>query len=317
LPVNDMTISEQEQDTVKQDSVRISSDSVARQNKISADTTSVCTRNTISDITFYDPNNLINRLDPGVSNSFPVLFIEKNIEIQNDERVSLMRCLREGRELPVRPFHENWILLVILFAAFLFSVIRTFSKKLFPDVVKFFLFRGIGSPVFRDTGILFHWQSTILNLISFINLALFGYYAAFFYDIIPLNIPGVLFWLIILGVIIAIITIRHIICVITGIISGERKTFNEYLQHVYLFYRFSALILFVLVILMTFTVFYPAKFFFITGLSVMLLIYIIRIIRLLIIFLSRNISIFYFILYLCALEILPAMVSVKYLTGFF
>ena len=339
-----MTISEQEQDTVKKDSVRISSDSIARQKKISADTgkvsasvqftpkssqeitgtlqavtdtTSVCKRNSVADVTFYDSNNLVNRLEAGVPNSFPARFIEKNIKIENDLRLTLMRHLREGRELPVKPFHETWIILVILFAAFLFSVVRTFSKKLFPNVTRFFLLRGIGDPAFRDTGILFHWQSTLLNLISFINIALFGYYAAFFYGIIPSNIPGVLFWLILLGITILLITARHIICWVTGIISEERDLFNENLQQVYLFYRFSSIVLFVLVILMTFTSFSPAKFFFIAGISAIGVLYIIRVIRLLIIFISRNISILYFILYLCALEILPALVLVKYLTGLF
>jgi hypothetical protein len=43
--------------------------------------------------------------------------------------------------------------------------------------------------------------------------------------------------------------------------------------------------------------------------------YLIRVIRLIIIFLNRNISIFYLILYLCALEILPVLIVIKYFTG--
>ncbi|MCJ7449776.1 MAG: DUF4271 domain-containing protein [Bacteroidales bacterium] len=338
-----MIISEQEQNIVIQDSVRKLSDSLDRQERISADTiktvdsaqagteatpriteilkvtdtTSVCTRNSISDVTFYDSNNLVYRIDVRSSNSFPFLFIEKNIGNKLDERISLMKHLREGKELPVRPFNEDWIILIFLFAALIFSVARTFSKKLFPDAVKFFLFRGIGDTSFRDLGILFQLQSTLLNLISFINMALFGYYAAFFYNVNPPGISGFLFWLISFGVIIVLITLRHFICVITGIVTGQRETFNEYLLNVYLFYRFTALIMSVLVILMTFTVFSPSKFFFITGFSAMALLYIIRIIRLLLIFLARNISIFYFILYLCGLEILPVMIFLKYLTGHF
>ena len=338
-----MTISEQEQNIVLQDSVKKLSDTLVRQERISADTiksvnsvrvikvatprieeipkvtdtTSVCTRNSISDVTFYDSTNLVYRIDAGSSNSFPFLLIEKNIGNKLDERISLMKNLREGKELPVRPFNADWIILIFLFAALLFSVIRTFSKKLFPDAVKFFPFRGIGDVTSRDLGILFQWQSTLLNLISFMNIALFVSFTAFFYDINPPGISGFLFWLISFGVIIVLVTLRHFICVFTGIVSNQREAFNEYLLNIYLFYRFTALIMSVLVILMTFTVFSPSKFFFITGLSAMALLYIIRIIRLLFIFLARNISIFYFILYLCALEILPVMILTKYLTGHF
>ena len=338
-----MTISDQEQNIVLQDSVRKLSDTLTGQERISADTikpvdtvriikvtsprideipkvtdtASASTRNSISDVTFYDSTNLVYRIDTRSSNSFPFLFIEKNIGNKLDERILLMKTLREGKELPVRPYNANWIILIFLFAALLFSVIKTFSKKLFPDAVKFFLFRGIGDVTSRDLGILFQWQSTLLNFISFINIALFACYAAFFYNVNPPGISGFLFWLISFGVIIVQITLRHFICVITGIVSDQRETFNEYLLNIYMFYRFSALIMTVLVILMTFTVFTPSKFFFITGFSAMILLYIIRIIRLLFIFLARNISILYFILYLCALEILPVMIFLKYLTGHF
>ncbi|MBG0859383.1 MAG: DUF4271 domain-containing protein [Bacteroidales bacterium] len=313
-----MIISEQQQDTIKQNPVRITkkpSLSLTEVLKEPADTTSVCIRNPIADVTFYDPGNLTVRLSTSPSNGFPFVFLEKNIANENYKKILLVKHLKEGARLPVRPFHDNWIILLILSGAFLFSAISTFSKKLFPDTVRFFMFRRTGDTSTRDKGSLFVWQSTLLNLISFINLALFGYYAAFFYGIIPSGIPGFVFWLICIGIVIAAITLRHITCLTTGIISGQRELFREYLQSVYLFYRYSALIAFVLIILMTFTFFSPAKFFFIAGLSVITLLYIIRIIRLLIIFLTRNISIFYFILYLCALEILPAMVLVKYLTG--
>ena len=53
----------------------------------------------------------------------------------------------------------------------------------------------------------------------------------------------------------------------------------------------------------------------IAGIIIIGLMYLIRVVRLLIIFLNRNISIFYLILYLCALEILPGLIIVKYFTG--
>jgi len=42
-----------------------------------------------------------------------------------------------------------------------------------------------------------------------------------------------------------------------------------------------------------------------------------RIIKLFSIFLNRNISILYLILYLCALELLPVVVLIKYFAGLF
>jgi len=45
--------------------------------------------------------------------------------------------------------------------------------------------------------------------------------------------------------------------------------------------------------------------------------YLIRIIRLFLIFLKRSVSILYWILYLCALEFLPAAVTIKLAAGLF
>jgi hypothetical protein len=279
------------------------------------DSTSVCGRNSIADITFYDSNNIVTKLEPGSSNGSPFLFIQKNKEMQIEARASLMKHLKTGQDLPVQPHHEDWRIWVILIAVFLYSLIRTTSKSMLPGVSRFFLLRGINDPSSRDIGGLFHWQSTILNLISFLIIGLFAYCVSSYYDFIPSGIRGIIFWLISVGIVISAVTLRHIVCLITGNASGEKEVFMEYLLGVYQSYRFSALFLFILIILMSYTALFPVRVYFISGIIVLGIIYLVRVSRLMIIFINRNISIFYLILYLCALEILPVLISVKYFTG--
>jgi hypothetical protein len=280
-----------------------------------ADTTAACSRNSIADITFYDSNNIVSRNELICSPGFPMLFLEKNWQTEAEARTSLLHHLKPGQRLPVQPLHADWIILIILTAAFLYSFIRTSSTNILPGITRFFLLRGITDPSSRDTGGLFHWQSTILNLISFLIIALFAYGSAAYYNIIPEGVSGLLFWLISLGIIITTITLRHIVCEITGNISGAKEVFREYLFVIYQSYRFSALFLFIIVLLMSYTVFFPAGDGLISGIVVLGIMYLISAIRLMIIFLNRNISIFYLILYLCALEILPVVISVKYFSG--
>jgi hypothetical protein len=279
------------------------------------DTTSVCVRNSITYITFYDSNNVVFKKNLTSFNRFPFLITEKPAQKQAEARASLINHLKPGKDLPAQPFHDNWIIGVILIAAFLYSLIRTTSKSMFPGVARFFLFGGINDPSSRDVAGIFHWQSTLHNLISFLIIGLFAYCAAYYYNFIPSGIGGIFFWLISLGIIISAVTLRHFVCVIAGNISGEKEVFREYLLGVYQSYRFGALFLFFLIILMSYTLFLPARVGIISGVIVLAIMYLIRVIRLLIIFLNRNISIFYLILYLCALEILPVVISVKYFTG--
>lgn len=279
------------------------------------DTSLVCIRNSIADITFYDSSNVVTKIVSGAPNSFPVIFIEKNIKMQSEVRASIIKHLKPGQDLPVKILHDDWIILIILVSAFLFLLIRTASKSMLPEVTRFFLFRGINVPSSRDVGGLFHWQSTILNLISFLIIGLFAFYAASYFNLIPVNIRGIVFWGISIFAIVSLVTLRHIVCEIIGNASGEKEVFREYLLGVYQFYKFSALFLLLNIILFSYTILLPLKEGIILGIIVLGIMYLIRVIRLFIIFINRNISIFYLILYLCALEILPVLVSVKYFSG--
>ncbi|MGD0341915.1 MAG: DUF4271 domain-containing protein [Bacteroidales bacterium] len=281
------------------------------------DTISVCTRNAISDVTFHDSLNLVTRINETELNKFPFIFTEINRKRENATRQVLIKHLKEGKDLPVNPFHEDWIILIVLAASFLYSSIRTFSKNFFPEVIRFFSFRGVGDPVSGNIGEVYHWQSTLVNLISFFNIALFIHCAAVYYDFIPAGISGILFWVIAFVAVALIITIRHLICYVTGNISGQKQIFNEYIVTVYQSYRYAALILFILVIILSYTELFTAKTIFTTGLIAFSALYLMRIIRLLLIFMKRGVSILYLILYLCALEFLPVLITVKYFTGLF
>jgi len=280
-----------------------------------ADTTSVCSRNIIADVTFYDFNNFVRRLGYGHTDEFPFVFINKTNQFRSEQHALLLKQLKPGKELPPRPLHTDWMIIIILASAFLFSVVKSSSRRMLTYFERIFVFKGVNDSSTRDVTGLFHWQSTILNLISFIIIALFGYSVATYYGIIPAGFRGILAWLIAVGIISIAVTVRHTVCFITGAASGQQELFREYLLGIYHSYRFGAVFLFVFIIMMSYTEILPEKDYIISGIIILCIIYLIRVIRLLIIFLNRSVSIFYLILYLCALEILPVLIIVKYFTG--
>lgn len=279
------------------------------------DTASVCIRNSIADVTFYNFNNFIFRIGFGSCKQFPFTFTERVKQRQVEEKTILIKDLKPGIELPSNPLHTDWMILVILIAASLYILVRKAWGSLSPAFARFLMFRGINDPVSRDVSGLFHWQSTILNLISFSLIGLFGYLAASFYDLIPSGSRGIFIWLIAVGIISSAIALRHITCILTGITSEEKEVFMKYLLGIYQSYRYAAFFLFIIIILMSYTRILPVRDFIKAGIMVLGIMYLFRLIRLFIIFINRNISIFYLILYLCALEILPVLILVKYFTG--
>jgi hypothetical protein len=305
-------------DVAVQDTLKSVSDSISvglSPENLSVDTTSLCQRNAVSDVTFYNPAFVIRSIYPGHTDRFPVIFTETTARIHSEKLAIFEEHLRPGEKLPPKLFHDDWVIGIILSAIILFSLVQASSKSIQPRILRFFLLRGTKEEGSRDMPGIFQWQSTILNLSSFLIIGVFAYFAVSYYEMIPRGIPGFVVWLIISGVIIISLTLRHIVCVGTGTLSGQNEVFLDYLQTVYQFYRFGAVFLFFLVIMMAYTSLLPDKSYFIIGAIVLAVMYFLRIFRLFIIFINRNISIFYLILYLCALEILPVLISIKYFSG--
>ena len=245
------------------------------------------------------------------SRSFPFLFIEKNKQLEKESRTRITQSLREGELLTVQVFHYDWIIFIVLLSAFFYTSLPAYSRKLFPGATRFFMFRGIGEPEARETSELFHWQSTVFNLITFINISLFAFFALIFHGILPGSLPVAVIWLIMLAVVIISITARHLVSLITGYFSGQKEVFNEYIITIYQSYRYIAFASLMLVSLVAYTDILNPGILIVSGYIIFGLLYLMRIIRLLMIFLKRRLSILYWILYLCALEILPAAIVIK------
>jgi hypothetical protein len=283
---------------------------------IISDTTSVCARNPIADVTLSDSINFLSELKHNYpAGPVPFHFAGRREGVSPEWQTGRMTSLKDGEPLAFRPLHNDWIIAFILFASLLFLVIRKNTRSLWPELIRYVMLRGINDSSSRDIGTIFTWQHTVRNLISFIILGLFTFCAAAWYDFIPGNIPPLIFILISFGLVVFAITSRHIICKAAGSLSGEAEVFNEYLVSIYQSYRFSSVFLFILTILVVYTTFLAPGAGFTAGLIVLSFFYFHRVFRLMLIFIKKDISILYLILYLCALEILPVLILVKYFDG--
>ena len=279
------------------------------------DTASLCKRNPIADVTFYDSANVVRQIDGTIIDRFPFLFTEINSKIREENRATLVSHLKEGNQIPVGEYHLDWFVVIILASAFFYAVVRAAAGNVFRGVLRFIFFRGINEPGSRDTGALFQWESTLFNLATFMNLSLFAFLTSIHYNFSPSEIKGVRLWLIYLGIIIVAVTLRHLICMIIGKASREDEIFREYLVQIYQAYRMAGLLIFLINILVLYMTLSPVKIYFLAGLIAIGTLYLARVLRLFVIFINRHVSIFYLILYLCALEILPVVILVKYVTG--
>jgi hypothetical protein len=279
------------------------------------DTTSVCLRPKVGYVDFSDSTNFIFSLNEDIAYKAPLTLTTANKEFFENNRALLLKSLKEGKKLPANEVENDWILPIVLLCFVLIGLVRTIPGNVFRSLANSLLLRDINETSPSDTGILFQWQSTLLNLSSFISISLFGFLLLRNNDIIPLGIKGFLLWVICLVIIIIAVTVRHFTCIVTGNISSESELFRDYLISIYNSYRTAGMIFLILISLILYTSFLPVDIYFKIGLVVAGILYFLRIIRLILIFIGRHISIFYLILYLCALEFLPVLIIVKYVTG--
>jgi hypothetical protein len=281
---------------------------------IKADTTSVCSRNSIADVTFGDSRSFVKNIRLYNSGSIPFKFTSRSGTEPGEYRPLLIKDLRAGERVALNPFHQDWITYLVFFSFWLFLLVRSTIRSLRPEITRFFLMRGINEPVSRDLTTLFYWQSTLFNFISFLLLSLFIYSAILYFNIAPAGLsPGLTFAIIFASIAFSI-TFRHFVCLSAGSLSGQNEIFNEYLINIYQSWRFCSAVLFVLILCIFYTAVFPASVLIKAGIAVIMLFYIYRVTRLVLIFIKRHISIFYLILYLCALEILPVLILVRYIT---
>ncbi|HLP74434.1 MAG TPA: DUF4271 domain-containing protein [Bacteroidales bacterium] len=278
------------------------------------DTSAVCRRKSIHDFTFHDPGNFVRALDYPVTDRTVIDLAGKARILNREKNEILISRLREGEPLPVKQRNEDWVIFIILAAALLLTLIRS-SKKPLQNIQSFFLFRGVADSGSHNPAELFQLSGTIKNLASFIIISLFIYTSASWFGLIPAGMAKIVFWLICLAVVIAAITLRHIICLVTGNLSGTSEAFGEYLTGVYLSYHFSAVILAILTVMISYTKIVTPNFIITCGITAFGIMYLFRVMRLFVIFINRNISILYLILYLCALEILPVAIAIRFFSG--
>jgi len=279
------------------------------------DTITSCRRNVIADVNWADTTNVIFRIDEGILQNFPFVFTAKNGVLLEESRVALVSHLKNGEALPSTLFQSDWLLPFILFTVFIFGLIRVEISRFFKDILKFISFRGINESTSRDVGSLYQWQSTLFNLSAFINISIFFFLAIVWFNVIHIEGKQFTYCLLSFALTVSAITIRHLICIIVGNVSEQQEIFREYLVEIYQAHRLISLFLAAISILVLYTAIIPVNALFYTGFAIVALLYIYRITRLFLIFIKRHVSILYLILYLCALEILPVGIIIKYFTG--
>ncbi len=211
---------------------------------------------------------------------------------------------------------ENWIIGIILVSFIILAWIRLFYNKLLVPTFQSCLNYQTSYNLFRDRSSLSLKVSFSLNIIFYLNTGLFLYLVFNYFGITFFNVNGIITFLLYAGFLMTIYVAKWIVCSVTGYISLTQKAFSEYLFNVFLFNRNLGLLLFPFLIGIPYIADYLTPIFVYAGIVVIVILYLLRIFRGITIFLKEGFSIFYMILYLCALEFLPLILFFRLFQSF-
>lgn len=205
----------------------------------------------------------------------------------------------------------DWITIVV-FVSVLFLVI---AKGLFYNRFMSFMVLPFNSKyifVYNKKNKLFNWFHIFMTLFSVINLSLFLYFAyQIFYITVPKSDP--LVYSIILGITLIFVLLKILLQLGNGFIFNSNRNISEFIFKKLSYFNYSGLLMFASNIFLCFVAKGSKTVFFISIFLILLMNVIgwVTVVKNHQKYLAANF--FYFILYLCALEIAPYLIIGSYL----
>lgn len=245
-------------------------------------------------------------------------FIYENQESLNDTTEVILVEPKKSISNQSQPgSYENinhaWYLIIFLLALAQLARVRLYYGKFFTPVFYSLVSYKTENNLYRNKNTPFIRYSFDMNTIFFLIAPLFFYQVSNFFGFNILPYSPMVNYLILVGVFIGWYFIKFITLGLIGYISHSEKLFNEY------FFSFSLSVKNITLFLIPISVFEAyidvgVNYLFIyLGITLIGLVYVLRVFRLFYLFLIKRLSVLYGILYLCALEILPILILIRIL----
>ena len=210
---------------------------------------------------------------------------------------------------------SEWVFILLIFPVFIYLLVSLNDKYSLIRIVKIVFSNKYAHTVYRNISPGIQLFQMLLGLLSMISISTFMLFAELHFDINFLNLSPGFLWLLNLLFISLAILLRYILNLTVGSVTRTGNLFKEYFFNISRIYKLIGIILMILNFFISYLVSIPDKYIIFFSFSVVSVLLLFRVIRLVYIFLIRRFSLFYLILYLCALEILPALIFIKYLSG--
>jgi hypothetical protein len=249
---------------------------------------------------------------PGKEKYDSIIIAQKSVEVAEEIEIDNTNLVMPQRyERPL--LSQNWFLVVIIFQVALTGFIRFKWPKYLSDIFNAILFPNMGNKMQNTIGRREKVASFWLGFLFYANFSLLIFETMRISQRTLFNLTGWQLLVILFVFLIVIISLKFVVYHFAGWIFRLKEPTSEYLFQSSLMSKAFGVIILPLVVLFPFLstesrIWVPR-----IGLTVFVLLYLIQIGRGIVTNLRNTLSVYYIILYLCALEILPLSILYKVL----
>jgi len=209
--------------------------------------------------------------------------------------------------------HFDWFLGIFLFLSILFIWIRMFYGKYFSILAGALGSSQMSTKLFRERNVLVRRVSFVLDFIYLVILSMFTFEVLHHFDLFGSRLSIFNQFMLILNIVMIYTLLRVALLRMTGNLFLKRSLFLEYIHSTFVVNKGTGLLLIPVVVAGHYfpqTLVSPVM---LVGLFFLAVAFIWKTIRGYQIIKRKDIAIFYLILYLCTLEILPLLIGYKFI----
>lgn len=209
----------------------------------------------------------------------------------------------------------DWLLGIFMLLIVLFIWIRIFYSKFFATLASSLLSFQISAKLFREKNVLLHRVSFVLDFIYVVVFSIFVFELVNYYGLSSSNMSSFNLFLLLLNIVMLYALFRIILLRLTGALFMTRSLFAEYSHNTLVVNKGMGIALFPVVIMAQYLPHNLVPIVLIIGILVFAIAFILKSFRGYQIIIRKDVLIFYLILYLCTLEILPLLLGYKFVTS--
>jgi hypothetical protein len=209
----------------------------------------------------------------------------------------------------------DWLLGIILFLVVLFVWIRVFYSKFFGTLANALISFQLSVKLFQERNVLLQRVSIVLDFIYVIIFTVFIFEYIEYSGFAKTGMTGFNLFLLLFNILLIYTILRTIILRITADLFLARNLFAEYIHNTFVINKGLGIALFPIIIMGQYLPYKLVPIVLVAGILILGAAMLLKAFRAYQIIIRRDILLFYLILYLCTLEILPLLLGYKFVTS--